>query len=139
MAPEKVQAVRDWPEPWKVKDIQSFLGFANFYCCFINNYSDIIIPLMRLMHKNAPWNFSDECRSSFNSLKEAFTSAPILTHWVPDTPITVETDASNYAITGILSITCSNGELCPVAFYSCTLTALELNYDTHDKELLAIF
>jgi hypothetical protein len=45
MAPEKVQAVRDWPEPRKVKDIQSFLGFTNFYCCFIFNYSDIVVPL----------------------------------------------------------------------------------------------
>jgi len=51
----------------------------------------------------------------------------------------VETDASDYAVAGILSITCTDGEICPVAYYSRTLTALELNYDTHDKELLAIF
>ena len=59
--------------------------------------------------------------------------------FIVDTSITVETDASDYAIAGILSITCADGELCPVTFYSWTLTALELNYDTHDKELLAIF
>jgi len=64
---------------------------------------------------------------------------PILTHFIPDTPIIVETDASDYAVAGILSITCSDGEIRPVAFYSWTLTAPELNYDTHDKELLAIF
>jgi len=51
----------------------------------------------------------------------------------------VETDASDYAVTGILFITCTNGEICPVAYYSRTLTAPELNYNTHDKELLAIF
>ena len=51
----------------------------------------------------------------------------------------METDASDYTVAGILSITCANGEICPVAYYSWTLTALELNYDTHDKELLAIF
>ena len=51
----------------------------------------------------------------------------------------METDASDYAVAGILSITCADGELRPVAFYSWTLTAPELNYDTHDKELLAIF
>ena len=42
-------------------------------------------------------------------------------------------------ITSILSITCSDGEIWPVAFYSCTLTVPELNYNTHDKELLTIF
>jgi len=51
----------------------------------------------------------------------------------------METDASNYAVAGILSITCTNGEIHLVAYYSQTLTALELNYNTHDKELLAIF
>ena len=76
---------------------------------------------------------------SFNTLKKAFTTAPILTHFIPDTPITVETDTSDYAVTGILSITCADDKIRPVAFYSQTLTAPELNYDTHDKELLAIF
>ena len=51
----------------------------------------------------------------------------------------METDASDYAVAGILSITCADGEIRPVAYYSRTLTALELNYNTHDKELLAIF
>jgi len=51
----------------------------------------------------------------------------------------VETDTSDYTVAGILSITCSDREICPVAFYSRTLTAPELNYNTHHKELLAIF
>jgi len=53
--------------------------------------------------------------------------------------VTVETDTSDYAIAGILSITGSDDKIRPIAFYSCTLTMPELNYDTHDKELLAIF
>jgi len=139
MSPDKIQTISDWPEPRKVKDIQSFLGFANFYRRFIFNYSDIVVPLTRLTRKDAPWNFSEDCRRSFNALKHAFTTAPILTHFIPDTPIIVETDASDYAVAGILSITCADGEIRPVAYYSRTLTAPELNYDTHDKELLAIF
>ena len=122
-----------------MKDIQSFLGFANFYRQFIFNYSDIVVPLTRLTRKDAPWNFTDQCRHSFNGLKEAFTTAPILTHFQPGVQITIETDALDYMVAGILSISCSDGELRPVAFYSQTLTAPELNYDTHDKELLAIF
>lgn len=135
----KIKAIVDWPEPRKIKDIQSFLGFANFYRRFIQNYSDIVVPLTRLTRKNTPWDFSDECRSAFERLKEAFTTAPILTPWLPDCQITVETDASDYAIAAILSITTPDGELRPVAFHSRTMTASELNYDTHDKELLAIF
>ena len=94
MAQNKVQIIQDWPEPHKVKDIQSFLGFATFYHCFIYEYSRIIVLLTRLTCENVPWNFTDECRSTFNTLKKAFTTAPVLTHWIPDTQITVETDAS---------------------------------------------
>ena len=61
MSADKVKAICDWPEPQKVKDIQSFLGFANFYCQFIFNYSDIVVPLTRLTWKDAPWNFTDQC------------------------------------------------------------------------------
>ena len=88
--------------------------------------------------KGIPWNFSDSYRSAFQNLKDAFTSAPILTHWVLDAPIIIETDASDYAIAGILSICCPDEEIRPVTYYSLTLSAPELNYNTHDKELLAI-
>ena len=139
MSTEKVKAISDWPEPQKVKDIQSFLRFMNFYCQFIHNYSNIVVPLTRLTRKDTPWKFTDDCCSTFNLLKKAFTSAPILTHWVPDAPLVVETDTLDYAVTGILSIISTDSELQPVAYYSQTLSAPELNYDTHDKELLAIF
>ena len=80
-----------------------------------------------------------DARKSFEALKAAFTSAPVLTHWVPDKLIIVETDASDYALGAILSIQIDSGEIHPVAFHSRTFSAPELNYDTHDKELLAIF
>ena len=121
-----------------VKDIQSFLGFANFYCRFIHEYSEIVIPLTCLTQKGIPWSFSNNCRVAFQCLKDTFTSAPILTHWLPDHPIIVETDASDYAISGIISICCEDGKIHPVAFCSRTLTSPELNYDTHDKELLVM-
>ena len=139
MSDDKVRTILEWPEPRKVRDIQSFLGFANFYRRFIPSYSEIVLPLTRLTRKNVPWDFSDACRKAFNDLKTAFTRAPVLHHWVPDRQITVETDASDYAIAGILSITSDSGELHPIAFHSRTLTGAELNYDTHNKELLAIF
>jgi hypothetical protein len=71
--------------------------------------------------------------------REEFTHAPVLTHWVPDVQIIVETDASDYALAAILSIHTTDGDIHPVAFHSCSFNSAELNYDTHDKELLAIF
>src|ERR1700729_187820 len=69
MDPTKVQTIQDWPEPCKVKDVQSFLGFANSYCRFIHEYSDIVVPLTRLTWKDLKWNFSEACRDAFNKLK----------------------------------------------------------------------
>jgi hypothetical protein len=134
----KVKVIQDWPTPRKVKDIQSFLGFANFYRRFIQDYSKITIPLTHLTRKGIPWNWDDRAQQAFDELKRAFTSAPILTHWNPDAPIVVETDASDYALAAIIS-TYVDGDLHPIAFHSRTFNSAELNYDVHDKELLAIF
>jgi len=139
MSDNKVKIIQDWPELKKVKDIQSFLGFTNFYCWFIFNYLDIVIPLTHLTRKDIPWKFDSSYQDAFNSLKKAFTSAPILTHWIPNAQLIVETDASDYALTAILSIVNEDNEVHPVAFHLCTFTAAELNYDTYNKELLAIF
>jgi len=136
MSDVKVKTIQEWPEPKKVKEIQSFLDFANFYRCFIFNYLDIVILLTHLTRKNTPWNFDNDCRMVFNTLKQVFISAPILTHWVPDAQLVVEIDASDYALAAILSI---DNKIHSVAFHSQTFSAPELNYDIHDKELLAIF
>jgi hypothetical protein len=61
------------------------------------------------------------------------------THWIPDHPIIVETDTSDYALVAILSIQLGNGEIHPVTFHSRSFNPMELNYNVHDKELFAIF
>ena len=75
---------------------------------------------------------------AFNTLKFTFTTAPVLSHWIPNAPQIIKTDVSDYAIAVIHSIRLPDGELHPVAFHSRTLGPAERNYDTHDKELLAI-
>ena len=92
MAENKVQTICDWPEPQKVKDIQSFLGFANFYHHFIFNYSDITVPLTGLTCKGTPWVWTEDCQKDFDYLKDAFTSAPILSHWEPDQALVMKTN-----------------------------------------------
>jgi RNase H-like domain found in reverse transcriptase len=112
----KVKTILDWPEPRKFKDIQSFLGFANFYRHFIFNFSDLTVPLTRLTRKGTPWVFSESCRTSFEALKEAFTSAPVLAKWNPGAPLIVETDASDYALGAILStIDPTDNQVHPIA------------------------
>ena len=86
-----------------------------------------VVPLTHLTQKDAPWNFSTDCRHSFNLLKEAFTSTPILTHYQPNAPIIVETDASDYAIAGILSNICPDSEIHPVAFLLVVATVTTRN------------
>jgi len=78
MSNAKVKTIQDWFKPKKVKNIQSFLGFTNFYKCFIYNYSNIVILLTYLTRKDIFWNFDNNCRKSFNSLKQVFITASVM-------------------------------------------------------------
>ena len=118
MDESKVQVIQDWPTPRKVKDVQSFLGFTNFYRRFIANYSDMSVPLNRLTCKGVKWVWSPACQEAFKLLKDAFLSAPVLHHFNPSLPPIVETDASDYAVAGIFSLRADNSNIHPVAFYS---------------------
>jgi len=80
MDTKKVQIIQDWPIPQWVKDVQMFIGFANFYRRFIKGYSEQILLLTQLTRKNEPWLWSTQYQIAFDSLKLPFTSAPILVH-----------------------------------------------------------
>jgi hypothetical protein len=90
-----------------------------------------------MTRKNTPWRWDTSLQSAFDATKEAFISADVCRHFNPDLPIILETDASDFAISGVLSQVQSDG-IHPVGFLSRKLQPAELNYDTHDKELLAI-
>ena len=90
-----------------------------------------------LTQKN--WKFNSLCCDAFNSLKKAFTSTPILTYWISNAQLIIETDALDYVLTTILFIVDEENKVYLVIFHSYTFTVVELNYNTHDKELLAIF
>ena len=134
----KVEAITKWKEPENVKDVQGFLGFANFYRRFIKGFSRIVQPMVNLTKKDSKWNWSDACQTGFDKLKVAFTTAPVLAHFDPTKQIYVETDASDYVSSGILSQKGNDGVLHPVAFMSKKHSPTECNYEIYDKELLAI-
>ncbi|MBW0561595.1 hypothetical protein O181_101310 [Austropuccinia psidii MF-1] len=137
MDSSKVQATLNWPQPKNIKARQSFLGFSNFYGCFIKNYSKKNTALSSLPKKDSPFIFNKEAHSQFQILKEAFTTAPIISHFNPSLPTIVETDASDYALGAVLSHVNDSGKHC-IAFDSHKLLPAELNYEIHDKELLGI-
>lgn len=138
MDASKVQAVQEWPTPTSVKEVQSFLGFANFYRRFIKGYSRIATPLTELTKKDKGFQWNEAAGKAFQELKDAFAKEPILATFNPEERIVVETDASDYAIGACISQPDGQGVLHPIAFYSRKMTPAELNYEIHDKELLAI-
>ncbi|KAK3514159.1 hypothetical protein QTP70_005092 [Hemibagrus guttatus] len=100
----KVTAIRNWPTPTTVKELQRFLSFANFYRRFIQKYSSIANPLTSLLRnkpKSLPWSPSAE--EAFATLKKAFATAPLLVHPDPDKPFIVEVDASMTGVGAVLS------------------------------------
>lgn len=137
MDPAKVGAITSWPTPASVRDIQVFLGFANFYRRFIKNFSRIVVPITRLLKKDVAFVWDAEAQSAFASLQKAFVSEPVLSHFDPAKPCFLEPDASKNAIGAVCSQPDENDVLHPVAFYSRSLTPPERNYHIHDTELLA--
>jgi transposase InsO family protein len=136
--PKKVTAIREWEAPKSVRDIRSFLGFANFYRPFIPRFADLSAPLTRLIRKDALFSWNDDCQRAFEELKDLFINAPILAHLKEDRETVVEADASGWATGAVLSQYGSDGQLRPYAYLSQKLSPAESNYEIHDKELLAI-
>ncbi|XP_019252755.1 PREDICTED: uncharacterized protein LOC109231550, partial [Nicotiana attenuata] len=76
--PRKVEAVQSWPRPSSTTQIRSFLGLAGYYRRFVEGFSSIAAPMTRLTQKGAPFQWTEECEASFQKLKTALTTAPIL-------------------------------------------------------------
>ena len=121
-----------------------FLRFVNYYRRFIHKYFKLTAPLTDLLKdsekskKSGPFIWEKESEQAFRTLCDKFTSASILHHFDPAKKIKLETDASGFGIAGILSQPDEEGHSRPVAFWSRKMIPAEMNYETHDQELLAI-
>ncbi|CCF49783.1 uncharacterized protein UHO2_05817 [Ustilago hordei] len=141
MDPEKVRTVKEWPMLESIHDIQRFLGFANFYRRFIAHFARIAKPLTALVkpiERFKKFELPEEAQQAFHKLIQAFTSAGVLQHFDYHLPTRLETDASDFAIAGVLKQE-HEGRWHPVAFYSRKMPSAEKNYEIHDKELLAVY
>ena len=138
MNPKKVEAVKEWPIPRNVKNVQSFLGFCNYYRRFIKDYSKIAIPLTQFTKKGIPFEWNDKAQQAFEKLKDLITQEPILQSFDPGREAFMETDASNRAIGATLYQKDDEGRKHPIAFISKKFSETETRYPIHDKELYAI-
>ena len=138
MDPAKIEAILAWETPRTLKDVQAFLGFANFYRRFIHKFSRLAGPLTALTRAGCPFQWTSACQQAFDALKSSFTRDPVLAYFVPGLETMVETDASDSVIAGILSQKHADGLWHPVAYFSKKMTPAECNYEIYDKELLAI-
>jgi len=140
MAKEKVEAVLEWRTPKSLTEVQSFLGFANFYRRFIQYYSRVARPLTELTkkEKKEEWSWNPEVQAAFKELKKRFTTAPILAHFDSAKTVIIKTDASDFALGAVLSQRDKENSLHPEAFHSRKFPPAEINYEIHDKELLAV-
>ena len=98
----------------------------------------VVAPIIALTKKDTPFVWLPICESAFKNLKRAFSTAPVLIPFDWTREVVVETDASDYVSTGVLSQYDDEGILRPVAFYSKKHSPAECNYEIYDKELLAI-
>ncbi|CCE34844.1 uncharacterized protein CPUR_08783 [Claviceps purpurea 20.1] len=139
MTADRTKCVQSWAPPSSLKDVQKFIGFSNFYRRFIKDFSKIAKPLtdsVKLDRKS--WCWTPQMQEAFDALRHAFSTAPILVHFDPSIPAIVEADASDFALGGVLSQKGADGKLHPIAFHSRKFCPAEMNYEIHDKELLAI-
>ena len=78
MDKEKIKAIKEWKEPKTLKQVQAFLGFANFYRRFVPSFSTIAKLLTGLTQKGLPWKWEDKEQRAFDSIKEMICKDPVL-------------------------------------------------------------
>ena len=136
--PRLIEAVREFPTPKNVQDVQRFLGLSSYYRRFIRNFARIAAPLHQLTRKDVKFHWSAECGTVFQELKALLTSAPVLAYPNFDREFTLETDASVQGLGAVLSQIQPDSKLHPVAYASRALSPPEKNYGITELETLAV-
>ena len=138
MEPNRVEAISEWPVPRTLRELQVFLGFINFYRKFIEYFSKVAAPMTELLKRSAAaWEWTESANASFETMKQRFTTAPLLRYFDPELRTKVRTDASGFALGAIL-LQLHGDRWHPVAYWSRKMKGPEERYLVHDQELLAI-
>lgn len=131
--PAKVQAISEWGQPASVKELQSFLGLANYYRKFIAQFAAIATPLTNVLQQDKRWQWGPEQQMAFDTLKSKLIEAPVLKYPDYSRPFIVTADASDTAVGAVLHQE-HDGVRHPIAFFSRKLKGAELNWTTSEKE-----
>ena len=135
--PKKITTIQEWPPPANIHDLRAFLGLANYYRRFVENYSKKTLPLTRMLKKGAAVNMGEEEMAAFLAVKESLTTAPVLAVADPQLGYRIVTDASDFAIGAILLQDQGQG-FQPIAYESRKLQPAELRRSVYEKEMLAV-
>ena len=139
---ESIEKVRNMKEPVDRHTLMVFLGLVGHFSHFIPKFAEITRPLNRLKKRDVEWNFDDNCKQAFKKLVDLITQNPVLS--LPDwsLPFELVTDASNNGTGAVLyqrdTSKPRNRQLRVVGYHSYTFTPAELNYNTSEKECLAV-
>ena len=136
--PRKVQSIVEWATPTSCAEVRRFTGLTNYYRRFVEGYSELAAPLTALGSPTARFVWTPATQASFDALKLALSSAPVLRTFDPARRAVLTTDASNIAVAAILTQPDDAGHQHPVAYESRKLTTTERNYPAHVLELLAV-
>lgn len=134
----KIAAVRDWPVPACTNELRSFLGLANFYRDFVQDFSSIAAPLTALTGQRVKFEWLEQHRLSFEHLKDALCQSSALLAIDDAKPFVLHCDASAFAIGAVLSQADENGTLRPVGFFSRKLTDTQLRWDVYEREIYSV-
>ena len=137
---EKIQAMRDFPEPVSATGVRSFLGLTGYYRKLIRNYSEVAAPLTELTKGSIsrPVSLDATQRAAFLLLKEKMVTAPAMALIDPSKPFVLQCDASAFALGAVLMQPDDDGELHPVGYFSKKLSDAQQKYTVTARELLAI-
>ena len=138
MQKKKVEGVLNWSVPPNIKEVQKFLGLANYYWQFIKDFARVAALLYLLVRKEEKWKWEKEQEKVFQDMKKASISEPVLAVLDLDRKMWVKADALDYVIGGVLSVKCKNRKQKSVAFISKSMNPTERNYKIHNKEILAV-
>lgn len=134
----KVEAVKQMKTPSNVTELKSFLGMVNYLGKFIPYLSQVSYPLTTLLSSKNHWSWGEDQQRSFEKLKLALTSSPVLALFDPKKPTVLSTDASSFGIGAVLRQEQDNGQYKPVAYASRTMSETERRYAQIEKEGLAV-
>ncbi|GJY80378.1 reverse transcriptase domain-containing protein [Tanacetum coccineum] len=98
----KINVISKLPPPTNIKGVRSFIGHADFYRCFIKDFSKIARPITKLLEKDTPFEFNDECQKALELLKEKLTCAPVIVSPNWNLPFELMCDASDFAVGAVL-------------------------------------